>query len=168
VTAEAIVLEIPDLATDTIRLRPWIEADASSLSRAWHDPAVVAGSLPPDDRTEGAAARWIAGCDVRRRAGVAMDLAIAAVDDNRVLGEVGFSRIDPARRAALMGWWVHAEERGRGVASAAVGLVVAWCIASADLEHVLAEIGADNPASEAVARSAGFDLLAQGVWRRAL
>lgn len=160
-----LVLEVPDLAADGIRLRPWCLDDAPSLSRAWHDPAIVAGSTPPPDRSVDAAAAWIAGCDERRRAGVALDLVIAA-DDGQVLGEVGFSRFDHDRRAALMGWWVHEEARGRGVASRAVRMIADWVLESTWVDHVLAEIGAENSASEAVARAAGFEPLATGVWRR--
>jgi len=161
-----MVLEVPDLATDTIRLRPWRIDDAASLSRAWHDPAVIAGSTPPPDRSVEAAVRWIDGCDERRRAGVAFDLVIAALHDDRVLGEVGFSRFDTGRRAALTGWWVHEEARGAGVAGAAVSLLIEWALATTSVDHVLAEIGADNPASERVAVRAGFEPVAPGVWRR--
>ena len=165
-SAGSVVLEVPDLATDSIRLRPWRVDDAASLSRAWHDPAVISGSTPPPDRTVEAAVRWIDGCDERRRAGVAFDLVIAAPDDDRVLGEVGFSRFDVDRRAALMGWWVHDEARGAGVATMAVSLLAEWALASTWIEHILAEIGADNPTSERVALRAGFGSLAPGIWSR--
>lgn len=165
-SAPGIVLEVADLATDTIRLRPWHVDDAPALSRAWHDPAIVAGSTPPTDRSVEAAARWITGCDERRRAGVAFDLVIADRADDAVLGEVGFSRFDVERRAALMGWWVHEEARGRGVATAAVALLADWVLESSGVDHVLAEIATDNPASHAVARAAGFEPLARTVWRR--
>lgn len=163
---ESIVLAVPDLADRSIRLRPWRSDDAESLVRAWHDPAVIAGSSPPSDRSVGAARRWIEGWDARRLGGVAFDLAIAAVDDDRVLGEVGIARIDPRRRAALLGWWVHEEARGNGVASTALTLVVDWLLASSPVEHTVAEIAPDNPASEAVARNAGFTRRTAGVWVR--
>ena len=163
-----IVLEVPDLSTETIRLRPWRVDDAESLSRAWHDPAIMAGSAPPVDRSVEAAARWIAGCDERRRVGLAFDLVIADRAHDGVLGEVGFSRFDAERRAALMGWWVHEDARGAGIATSAVMLLVQWALTSAALAHLLAEIGEDNPASEAVARAAGFQPLVSGVWRRSL
>ena len=164
--AELIVLEVAELATETIRLRPWRVGDAPSLSMAWHDPAIIAGSTPPPDRSEVAARRWIEGCDERRRAGVAFDLVIAALEDDRVLGEVGFSRFDPGRRAALMGWWVHEEARGVGVATAAVALLADWTLESTPIDHVLAQISVDNPASERVASRARFEPFAPCVWRR--
>jgi len=166
VNTAGIVLEVPDLATETFRVRPWRSADAPSLARAWQDEAIIAGSVPPPDRTKAAARRWIEGCDGRRLAGVAFDLVIAAADDDHVLGEVGFSRFDNERRAALTGWWVHEEARGVGVASAAVALVVDWALNDGALDHVLAEIREGHGASESVARAAGFLPLAPGVWRR--
>jgi len=159
VTVEGIVLEVPDLATETIRLRPWRGDDAATLSLAWHDPDIIAGSRPPVDRSVPAASHWIEGCEVRRQAGVAFDLVIAACDDDRVLGEVGFSRFDVGRRAALMGWWVHPEERGRGVAGEAVGSLTEWALNDGGLVAILAEIDPTNVASERVAQRAGFRVM---------
>ncbi len=158
-TAEPIVLEVPDLVTDRLVMRPWRAADADALSAAWHDVRIAAGSTPPPDRSVAAAARWIEGWEQRRVAGLAFDLVIADPGDDRVMGEVGFSRLDPVRRAAMIGWWLHEDARGRGLAAEAVALVVAWVLAG-PLEHVLAEIAADNTPSEAVARRAGFVPLA--------
>lgn len=165
-----LVLEVPDLAGDGWQLRAWHPHDAASLCLAWDDPAIIETSTPPPDRSVEAAARWIRGCEERRLAGVALDVVIAA-PNGTVLGEIGFSQLDAGRRAAVVGWWVHAEARGRGLASAAVGALVDWAVGRGRLDHVLAEIGQANTASEAVARSAGFTVLrpastaVPGVWR---
>lgn len=158
-TRPSVVLEVPDLADDTVRLRAWRSDDAPALVSAWHDPAVIAGSRPPEDRSVRFARRWIAGCETRRLAGVALDLVVAAVDDDAVLGEVGLSRFDTERLAAMAGWWVVEEARGRGVATRAVDLLAAWVLAEGPLVAVVAEIAGDNVASERVASAAGFDLL---------
>lgn len=152
-----VVLEIPDLAGDGWRIRGWEAGDAGSLVRAWHDPAIIAGSTPPDDRSEDAAARWIAGCDERRLAGRAFD--VVAVDEaGEVLGEFGLSRFDAGREAAVAGWWIHAEARGRGVGGAMVEAMTEWLL-SGPFRALLAEIDPANAASVAVARRAGFALL---------
>ena len=152
-----VVLEIPDLAGDGWRIRSWLPADVDALVRAWHDPAIVAGSTPPDDRSPEAAARWIAGCDERRLAGRAFD--VVAVDDrDDVLGEFGLSRFDAARAAAVAGWWIHAEARGRGIGGAMVTALSGWLLAG-PFRAVLAEIDPANAASVAVARRAGFEML---------
>ncbi|MEM7143412.1 MAG: GNAT family N-acetyltransferase [Actinomycetota bacterium] len=156
--AAPLVLDIPDVAGEGWRLRPWRREDAASLSRAWHDPAVIGGSTPPDDRSEPAAARWIAGCEERRLAGVALDVVIAGPADD-VLGEFGLSQLDAVRRAAVAGWWLHEEARGRGLGTSVVTAVVG-ALLDGPLGAVLAEIDETNTASAAVATRAGFRPLA--------
>jgi RimJ/RimL family protein N-acetyltransferase len=156
VNAGLVVLEVPDLGDERLRLRPWRLADAPALVRAWHDPDIIEGSRPPADRSPEAASRWIGGCDERRRLGVALDLVIADPADDRVLGEVGLSKLDPGRRAAVIGWWVHADERGRGVATDAITLFTQWALGPAGLRALFAEIATDNPASLRVAERAGY------------
>jgi RimJ/RimL family protein N-acetyltransferase len=166
VTPGPVVLEVPDLATDRFRLRPWAVADADALSAAWHDVRIAAGSQPPPDRSVEAAIRWIAGWETRRLAGLAFDLVIADPADDAVMGEIGLSAFDADRQAAMIGWWLQEDRRGRGLAREAVSLVIEWAFSTGEVTDVLAEIAPDNHASEAVARAAGFDLLAPGVWRR--
>ncbi|MYE08078.1 MAG: GNAT family N-acetyltransferase, partial [Acidimicrobiaceae bacterium] len=88
--------------------------------------------------------------------GVSIDLAVTDPPSGTVIGEVGLSQLDPVRRAALVGWWIAEDWRGRGRAAEAVRLVVDWALAEGLLEAVMAEIAADNPASVAVARRAGL------------
>jgi RimJ/RimL family protein N-acetyltransferase len=165
VTGEPLVLAVPDLGTERLRLRPWGADDFPALVRAWHDPAVIAGSTPPRDRSPSAARRWIEGVDERRRAGSALDLVIVGASpgdgtdggtDDAVWGEVGLSQFDATRRAAAVGWWVAAEHRGKGVATEAVTLFTRWALEPGRLRALFARIGADNPASVRVATAAGY------------
>jgi RimJ/RimL family protein N-acetyltransferase len=142
------------LSDGVVALRPWRMADAEALAKAWTDPDIVRWTAVPDDRSVEAAGRWIAGWDVRRRRGVALDLVVTpAADDTSVLGEVGasFLTTPPA-----LGWWVQAEARGRGVATRAVRLFVNVVLAAGRVTEVVADVDAANPASLAVARNAGF------------
>ena len=154
----APLVVVPDLGDERVRLRPWRPTDVDALVAAWADPAVIAGSSPPADRSPTAARRWIDGWDERRRAGVAMDLVIADPDDDRVLGEVGVADIDSERRAALVGWWVAGPERGRGVATAGVGRFTDWAV-DGPFSALLARIAGDNHASLVVAERCGYELL---------
>lgn len=154
--AAAIVLGTPDLGNEFVRLRPWRPDDAPALVAAWQDPSILAGSIPPDDRTPAGATRWIEGWELRRSSGVALDLVVADPGDDRVLGEIGLSRFDRTRRAAMIGWWTAAPERGRGIATRAVTTLVDWVLDAGRLDAVVAEIAADNHASVHVARVAGF------------
>lgn len=151
-------LSLPTLNGDGVRLRPWEARDAGDLAAAWSDPLIAAACEVPADRSQAAAARWIAGAEERARRSLAVDLAAVDPGDGRVLGEVGISGIDQRRRAALIGWWTAPAERGRGVATAAVRCFASWALADAGLEVLVAQVGHDNLASLAVARNVGFEL----------
>ena len=158
-------LYIPDppLVVDGLELRRWAIGDWEDLMEAWADPEIRRWTAVPDDVSSDAATRWIAGDERRLEAGMALDLVGVAVDDGRVLGEVGLSTFDPQRSAARIGWWVAASERGRGVATSMVGALTAWAhVGPLALHAVVAEVDSANPASAAVARAAGFGLLSSG------
>jgi len=142
-----------------VTLRRWELGDAESLVAAWADPEVVAGSTPPSDAGLDAATTWIEGAGEREAANVAVDLVITDPGDDHVMGEVGISSIDDVRRAAMIGWWVAADDRGRHVASCAVGMFADWMLHEGPLDHLMAEIAPGNQASIRVAMNAGFRLL---------
>jgi RimJ/RimL family protein N-acetyltransferase len=72
-----------------------------------------------------------------------------------LLGSGGLHRrIGP--RAWEIGYWVHVDHTGRGVATAAVARLAAEAFADPDVDHVEIHHDAANRASGAVARRAGF------------
>lgn len=145
-------------------LRRWRVEDGPTLVAAWHDDEVIAGSLPPQDRSLDAAVRWIEGCDERERRLLAVDRVIDLA--GVCVGEVGASDIDPHRRAALLGWWIGAGHRGRGHATAGVRLMCGLLFAKFDLRAIVAEISPDNETSIRVATAAGFTLLRKAAGAR--
>ena len=90
-------------------------------------------------------------------------LAVDRVIDvaGECVGEVGLSDIDQRRGAALIGWWVGAEHRGRGFAVAGVGAMLDVA-AMFGVTTLVAQIGIDNTASVRVAERVGFMLLRAG------
>ncbi len=154
----AIVLEVPDLRCETFRLRQWRTADAPDLVEAWKDPQILSDSVAPGKRSLRDARKWISRTDVRRRAGVALDLVVADCGDDSLLGEVSLYRFDKSRRAALISWWLTAGTRGDGIATRAVNMVAEWALAG-PLTAVIAEIEETNAKSRELAQRCGFDLL---------
>ena len=149
-------------SADGLVLRPWTTDDRDALVAAWVDLEVRRWAAVPDDVSPDAAARWIAGGWRRREEGLALDLVGVSVDDGRILGEVGLSAFDTGRRAARIGWWTAAPERGRGVATAMVRAMTDWAHdGPLALRVVVAEVDPANPASAAVARAAGYELLGE-------
>jgi len=154
----AIVLEVPDLRCELIRLRQWQPADAPELEKAWKDPAILSDSVMPENRSLRDARKWISRTDVRRRAGLALDLVIADPRSDKLLGEVSLYRFDKPRRAAEMSWWLAAPARGRGIATRAVNLLAAWAL-DGRLTAIVAEIKMSNVKSLELAARCDFDLL---------
>ncbi len=154
----AIVLDVPDLGCETFRLRQWRIEDAPDLVEAWKDPKILSDSVAPEKRSLRDARKWISRTDVRRRAGVALDLVVADSRDDSLLGEVSLYRFDKARRAALISWWLAAPARGHGIATRAVNMLAEWALAG-PLTAVIAEISETNLKSVELARRCGFELL---------
>jgi len=159
VSDSALRLVLPTIELGEVRLRPWAIGDAPALVLAWSDPTITEHAEPPRDRSLSGAEHWIDGTHERCRVGLALDLAVAVTNDDRVVGEVGLSSIDRRRGAALVGWWISASERGAGLGTAAVAGFVDWVLTHTGLEVVVAEIGADNHASWHVAEACGFEVL---------
>jgi RimJ/RimL family protein N-acetyltransferase len=152
----AYPLPDPPLADDAVRLRPWTAADAPALAEAWRDEAIRRWTAVPADPSEDHARRWIAGAELRRGQGVALDLVVSPSDpsDDVVLGEVGLVTMAGGPSRAEVGWWTAAAHRRRGVATRAVGLFAGWCRDELGIE-LFAEVDPDNPASLWVAEAAG-------------
>lgn len=144
---------------DEVSLRQWRVADAAVLVGAWHDPAIIAGSDPPDDRSFEAATRWIEGAGIREQRRLAIDRVIDVAGE--CVGEVGLSDIDQRRGAALVGWWIAPDHRGNGYATVGLRAMVDVA-ASVEVTTLVAQIAVDNVASVTVAERAGFEMLRKG------
>ena len=150
---------LADPATQ-IGLRPWGagEDDAAALAAAWIDPEVARWTSVPPEPTEEAARSWIRGEESRRARGLAMDLVISQLDEPRViLGEVGLIMVEPDARWAELGYWVAADRRGSGRASAAVSMFAEWVLRELPVNRLFARTSAENPAAGRVAQAAGLD-----------
>ena len=149
-------MEVPRLAGPTTLLRPWRAADAPVLAAAWRDPLIRERLRVPEPADEAAASRWISQRARAVDTGRSVDLAVTDLPSGAVIGEVGLSRFDPERRAALVGWWIAEGWRGQRRATEAVRLLLDWVLTAGPLDAVMAEIDSGNPASAAVARRAGM------------
>lgn len=130
-------------------------------SLAAHDPTAIERDLglsTPVDFVESADVSGIWNFMIRLLDGHpentdwAMQLV---VDDDVVVGNAGFKGA-PVDRQAELGYRIAPDHRRRGLAVAAVGLLLDEARRHPDLDHVVARISPDNDASVAVATRAGF------------
>lgn len=142
----------PQLAVGELTLRPWQEADAPVLVRAYADPEIHrwhARSMSlPQARSwiEYELERW-----EQERGG-----SWAIMRDRYLLGRVGIGGVSLAEARAGVTYWVLPEARGRGVAPLALGVVADWAFDQIGIHRLELDHSTKNAASCRVAVKVGF------------
>ncbi len=147
----------PPLRTERLLLRPLQPGDAPALHRLVNDWAVVRNlSALPFPYPRPLADEWIESTARQMDEGSGYHLAIAGPEEgSELVGCIGL-RLDLSPRVGNLGYWVGRRFWGHGVASEAAARVARWALANLDLDRLEAHVAADNPASAAVLRRAGF------------
>ncbi len=145
------------IQTERLLLRPLQTEDAAALHRLVNDWAVVRNlSKLPFPYPRELADEWIASTARQIDDGTGFHLAIAGPEEgSELVGCVGL-RLDTTPRVGNLGYWVGRRFWGHGVATEAVTRLARWALANLDLDRLEAHVAADNPASAAVLRRAGF------------
>jgi len=140
----------PTLTDGRLTLRPPRAGDIPALVAACQDPEIPRWTRVPSPYTEEHAHAWLA-TEVE-------GVRLFIVDpEDRFLGTIALMEVDPARGYAEIGYWLAAEARGRGVASAAVALLRDWAAAELGLTLIEIIVHQDNAASLRVPERAGFE-----------
>jgi RimJ/RimL family protein N-acetyltransferase len=156
-----------------VTLRPWSRDEAPFIADACADPAIRRYNSVPSPYTVTHAAATIDEFASRWRAfattGTPSGVAFAIVDATS--GEpAGLCGVDHWSKAdvAQLGYWLAPGARGRGYATRAVILLTRWLF-ELGAARVFLTVVADNDASIAVARRAGFvhegTMRAHAVWQ---
>jgi RimJ/RimL family protein N-acetyltransferase len=140
-------------------LRPWSAVDADALVGRINDPDVAAFlDLVPQPYTTADAHDWFAMTADGWRSGTNATFGIHVDAFDGVVGGVGvrfLSELDAG--CAEIGYWVGAEARGRGVATAATRAAARWAFAAVpELARIQLRADVENIASNRVAEKAGF------------
>lgn len=147
-----------DLLTETVRterlvLRPYRPDDAEPVFRACQDPESVHWLMLPDPYTPAEAVDFVEKHTVSVRA-EQRGLITAVEADGEFVGSAGV-HFSPGLLGPGIGYWMAPWARGRGYASEATRALADWAIGHGSPRvHLFADVG--NPASQAVARRAGF------------
>jgi RimJ/RimL family protein N-acetyltransferase len=147
-----------DLLTETIRserlvLRPHRPDDAEAVFRACQDPENQRWLMLPDPYTPAEATDFVEVHTVSVRA-EQRGLMTAVEADGEFVGSAGV-HFSPGLLGPGIGYWMAPWARGRGYASEATRALADWAIGHGSPRvHLFADV--ENPASQAVARRAGF------------
>lgn len=168
------------LSDNVVTLRPWSRDDAGFMAGAYADPAIrryngvldrLGRPAPPLSIMDAEAVidefalNWRAFATTETPSGVAF-----AIMDARSGDLVGCCGVDDWSKAdvAQVGYWIAASARGRGYATRALILLTRWLF-ELGAARVVLTIVAENKASVAVARRAGFvyegTMRSHGVWQ---
>ncbi|MFF2273020.1 GNAT family N-acetyltransferase [Agromyces sp. NPDC058136] len=142
-----------------VELHPWSPGDLELLRRA-NTPELMnwVGGVENDEQVRARHERYLR----LAREGRGLQFRITIPGHPEGVGMVGYWRHEWRGAPALeTGWSVEAAYRGRGIAPAAVRLMLAEARAAGETLAVHAYPSVDNAASNAVCRKAGFTLLGE-------
>jgi RimJ/RimL family protein N-acetyltransferase len=146
-----------ELRDGDLVLRPWTEDDVDAMVAGCDDPEVARWipTIPHPYTREDALAF------IRRE--VAEDHTPFAIElRDRVVGGIGMG-LNSGEYRATMGYWVAAQERGRGTCTRALRLLTRHALDDLRVQRVDLVTDPDNLASQRVAEKVGFQR--EGVMR---
>ena len=91
----------------------------------------------------------VAIVDYQLQQGTRYDFAIEDVKTGLFLGSVGLKAVDRQKQQATLGYWVHSEFAGQGIATMAIKLLIEFA-KELQLEKFKVEIAANNVKSIAL------------------
>lgn len=167
--------EAPVLSDGVVTLRGLAPDDVDAVFAACQDPEIPRFTTVPSpylrEHAEAfvsdlGAVRWhaerpdpLGGVEPVRH-GV---LAITDATSARLCGTIDLQKVDLASGTATVGYWMAAEERGRGLTTRALRLLMLWAFDEAGLQMVRWEAMRANEGSRAVAEKVGFVIDGEGV-----
>ena len=145
----------PPLNDGRIGLRRWREADVDCIRLAGTDPDIPKGTTVPATFTPAEGLAFIHRQWGRVQNGEGVSQAIVEAHTDHAIGLMWVA-LRPQPHVGGMGYWIVPSERGQGVATAAVRLVVSWALDALDLRRLEAWVQPENLASRRVLCNAGF------------
>jgi RimJ/RimL family protein N-acetyltransferase len=151
-------LEVPVLEGDGFRLRPVRESDAPRVQEgtAERETTRWLGHKPAPYTIEDAVT-YVERRKELAASGQCVTWAVADPEDDRILGTVLWFNWTPGIECEV-GWWLHPDARGRGLAVRAVRLMVGHIFERLVVRRVTAFAATENTASRRVAETVGFRL----------
>lgn len=139
-----------------IRLEPLSESHVEPLAVLVADPDVQRFTRVPAPPPPGFPRTLVGRYEQGRHLGTREGFAILDGASDAFLGIAVVPRIDREARTAELGYVVTPAARGRGVATAALGLLTEWAFATLAAERLELLISVENEASRRVATHCGY------------
>lgn len=154
--------DVPTLHSDHCVLRPMRTSDVGAVVEACSDPVTrrFIATLPAPYTASDALA-YIQSREEEHASGRGIYWAVADPVSDRCIGAYAMMSVDRVNGTAELGYWIHPDARGRGVATAATRLAVRHAAIPEEdgglgLRRLVLYAAASNVASHKVAERAGF------------
>jgi 8-oxo-dGTP diphosphatase len=150
------------LRTPRLSLRPLLAEDAGEFHRLINDWDICR-TLPdaPFPYPAQLATDWIEAAATDRAAGKAHQFAIEQKSTGALIGCAGL-RLSRDHKSADLGYWLGRRHWGEGFGAEAAARLTEWGFAELSVAKITATVAADNFASIAILRRAGFLQTAKG------
>ncbi len=145
---DELALVLPRPAIDAPRLFALIDADRAGLGRF----------LPWVSALDSVAAEQAFLTLTLAHFGQGQSVDLVMVTGGVPVGMISFNRFTEEDRGTDIGYWLGAAYRGRGLVHRAVGAMCTLAFTEYGRSRVVIQAAADNAASNAVAKRAGFHL----------
>lgn len=154
--ALAALPAFPALRSRCARLRPPDARDADALFALFsHAEVTRFWTRPPmHDRVE--AEGLLAEIEEAFAARSMLHWMVALPADHRAVGTCALFRFQPQRRSAEIGYALHPDQWGRGLAAQAVSLALDWGFGTLCLHRIEASVDPRNERSRRLLRRLGF------------
>ncbi|MER6301665.1 GNAT family N-acetyltransferase [Kitasatospora sp. NPDC001539] len=145
-----------------VRLRPWARSldlaggTTAAVIAAATDPEIARWNPLRDAADRAGAVAFLERAETRWAAGTTASFAICDSADGTLCGNVALRWTDRADGVAMVGYWLLAAARGRGLAGRATAAVTRWGVRTAGARRIELYHAVDNHASCRVANRAGF------------
>ena len=147
----------PRLATERLRLRPFVAEDADALAELAGTPEIADTMLEwPHPFSLANARSTIAAQAAVYQSGRAIHFAIERRDHAGLIGGIELCALDNPHRCAELRFWISEPEWGHGFASEATGAVLRFGFAELSLHRIDAMHLVRGEAAGAVLRKNGF------------
>jgi RimJ/RimL family protein N-acetyltransferase len=139
-----------ELKDADLLLRAPTRADVPAIAAACSDEE-MARFIPgfPSPYTEDDARAWV---DSRNEDAGSKTFLIVDAQNDRLFGAIEVR----LGEEGIIGYWIAADARGRGIATRALRLLATWSLTEGGVEHLKLMTHPENIASQRVAEKAGF------------
>lgn len=141
---------------ERVRLRPVEDGDLDDLVTAADDPEIARWTDLPHPYSREHGAQFIALAQEEARVDKSFHMAIATIDEDRLVGMAALSNVDLESRNAEIGIWLGREMWGEGVAFEAFDLLLEIAFDRLELTKLYGVVLEGNEASIDLFKRYGF------------